>query len=187
MGSAYKFIDYFRAFDLTFLNPFAVLLSVTLAATEFTIGSCILWGASRRLATSLGALFMVFFTPLTLYLAISNPVNDCGCFGDALVLTNWQTFWKNLILLPISILLYIRREEIIPLFRTNGLRLTVVLFSILYSIGISKIALNNLPIIDFRPFKTGVNIKEGMQTSASAEPVYQLIYQKMGSQNIFAR
>ena len=89
MGSAYKFIDYFRAFDLTFLNDLALPFAVLIAAIEFCIGIGILFGSFKRLSTIAGLLFMIFFTPLTLYLALANPVNDCGCFGDALVLTNW--------------------------------------------------------------------------------------------------
>lgn len=183
MGSAYKFIDYFREFGLTFFNPFAVPLAVLLAALEFAVGACILFGLFRRAATTIGLLFMLFFTPLTLYLAIANPVKDCGCFGDALILTNWETFYKNIILLSLAIFLFINRNDLTSPFR-KSLRWIVAIYVILFPIGISQIGLSYLPILDFRPFRTGVNIPEAMQGSM-AEATYVLVYEKNGEKKEF--
>ena len=183
MGSAYKFIDYFREFGLTFFNPFAVPLAVLLAALEFAVGACILFGLFRRAATTIGLLFMLFFTPLTLYLAIANPVKDCGCFGDALILTNWETFYKNIILLSLAIFLFINRNDLTSPFR-KSLRWIVAIYVILFPIGISQIGLSYLPILDFRSFRTGVNIPEAMQGSM-AEATYVLVYEKNGEKKEF--
>lgn len=183
MGSAYKFIDYFREFGLTFFNTFAVTLAVLLAAIEFTVGACVLFGVMRRAATTMGLLFMLFFTPLTLYLALENPVKDCGCFGDAFILTNWETFYKNIALLIMAIFLFVKRKDLQPLF-LPPLRWLVALFSFLFSVGISQYGLSYTPILDFRPFKKGTNIPEAMQGSGS-EATYVLVYEKDGQQQEF--
>lgn len=186
MGSAYKFMDYFRAFDLGVFNDLAVPLAVFLAALEFTVGVSILFGSYRRLSTWGGLLFMAFFTPLTLYLAIANPVSDCGCFGDALILTNWETFWKNVVLLSMAVLLFIKKDQIRPIF-IAPLRWIPAFYALFFAIGISFIGLNYLPIIDFRPYKVGVNIKEAMLPPEGApETQYILVYEKEGKQQEFS-
>ena len=91
MGGAIKIDDYLSAFGLEALQPFSVVMSFNLSAIEFTLGVCTLLGVYRRYVSFLVLLFMAFMTPLTLYLALFNPVSDCGCFGDAIVLTNWET------------------------------------------------------------------------------------------------
>ena len=107
LGTAYKLQDYAQAFGLQALmqGVTPVVLSVILAMLEFSVGIYLLFGIRRRRTSILALAFMLAFTPLTLYLAVANPVRDCGCFGDALVLTNWQTFWKNVVLLAAAILL----------------------------------------------------------------------------------
>ena len=94
MGGAIKIGDYLTSFGLDKLQPFTVLISFNLSALEFMLGVCMLLGVYRRYTTFLTLLMMSFMTPLTLYLAIFNPVSDCGCFGDALVISNWQTFYR---------------------------------------------------------------------------------------------
>lgn len=185
MGSAYKFIDYFRAFDLSWLDNMALFLGIVLAATEFTIGAAVLFGSYRKIATTLGLLFMLFFTPLTLYLAIANPVKDCGCFGDALVLTNWETFYKNIILLAISIFLFINRNRLYRPF-TDSLNWIPAIYAFLFSIFISIIGIRSLPILDFRPYKVGVNIEKDMQMPEGAPKTqHYLIYEKDGERKRF--
>jgi len=98
MGTAFKLNDYFTAFNLGFLDGMAVPLSITLCLVEFIAGMMLLSGSMIPLASWMAALFMALFTPLTLVLAIFNPVSDCGCFGDAIHLTNWQTFFKNVVI-----------------------------------------------------------------------------------------
>ena len=93
MGGAIKIGDYLTSFGLDKLQPFTVLISFNLSALEFMLGVCMLLGVYRRYTTFLTLLMMSFMTPLTLYLAIFNPVSDCGCFGDALVISNWQTLF----------------------------------------------------------------------------------------------
>ena len=104
MGSTYKFIDYFNAFHLSFLEGLALPLAIVLSSIELVLGVSLLLGYRMKITSWIVLLFIAFFTVLTFILAIFNPVSDCGCFGDALILTNWQTFYKN-VLLKISILL----------------------------------------------------------------------------------
>ena len=104
LGTQYKLIDYLTAMHLQALTPDFLTLgaSVILSAVEFGLGICLLFAIRRRTTTILTLLMMAVMTPLTLWLAIANPVSDCGCFGDALVLTNWQTFGKNIVLLLLA-------------------------------------------------------------------------------------
>jgi triosephosphate isomerase len=101
LGTQYKISDYLEAMHLGELLPdWAVLgVSVLLSAVEFCLGIFLLFAIQRRLTSRLILALLAVMTPLTLWLAIANPISDCGCFGDAVVLTNWQTFWKNVVLL----------------------------------------------------------------------------------------
>ena len=116
MGGAIKFDDYLTSFGLDFLLPFSTLFSFNLAALEFTLGICALLGVYRRYTSFFLLAMMTFLTPLTLYLALFNPVSDCGCFGDALVITNWQTFYKNVVLLAAAIFLFRNNQRIYPFY-----------------------------------------------------------------------
>ena len=109
LGTSYKIQDYLTAFGLSQLVPdmVPVALSVALAVLEFGVGVHLVLGIKRRATTRLALLIMIVMTPLTLYLALTNPISDCGCFGDALVLTNWQTFGKNVVLLICAIVVFI--------------------------------------------------------------------------------
>ena len=113
-GTEYKIEDYAAAFHLSGLLPalLPLLLSVLVSVLEFTIGVFLLFGIRLRTTFGIMTIFLSLFTPLTLYLAIANPVPDCGCFGDALVLTHWQTFCKNIILLLATLVVWMRRNSV---------------------------------------------------------------------------
>ena len=111
LGSAYKFADYFNAFRLGFLEFAALPLGIFLAAFELLLGIVLILGYRRRIVFLVSMWFMSFFTLLTFILAIFNPVSDCGCFGDALILTNWQTFFKNVVLMVFVLILYFHRKK----------------------------------------------------------------------------
>ena len=169
LGSDYKFTDYFNAFGMGWMNATTLFFSFALSLTEFLIGIALLFNlwVSRMAWGSL--LFMAFFTPLTLVLALTNPVSDCGCFGDAMILTNWQTFWKNIILLLLAIMIFMYRKEY-----KSSLPL-VGQFSFLALAGAGMLCLSvycyrHLPVLDFRPYAVGKNITEGMRLPEGAEP-----------------
>lgn len=158
LGTAFKITDYLTAWQfggLSFewLEPAAPFLSMLLITLEFLVGVMLLTGSFRRFTAWLLTLMMLFFTCTTLYDAISNKVNDCGCFGDAIKLTNWQTFWKNIILdIPtiwIVLTCNLRRKK-----RTERDTL-VATFAIVLMVIFGLFNINNEPCIDFRPWKVG--------------------------------
>ena len=116
-GTQYKIEDYGAAFSMSGLLPdgLPLTLACTIAIVEFLMGVYLFFGIRRRLTLSTAICFLLIMTPLTLYLAIKNPVSDCGCFGDALILSNWQTFGKNVVLLVLSIIA-LRYYKLMPHF-----------------------------------------------------------------------
>ena len=111
LGSAYKFADYFTAFKLGFLEFLALPMGIFLSAFELILGLTLILGYRRKTMFQVLMWFMSFFTLLTFILALFNPVSDCGCFGDALILTNWQTFFKNVVLMVFVLILYFGRNN----------------------------------------------------------------------------
>jgi hypothetical protein len=111
--------------------------------------------------------FMAFFTILTFVLALTNPVTDCGCFGDALIITNWQTFYKNIVLLALAIYIFVQRKN----FKSkNGSVLSIALtgMTIVFYFYLVTYSYNHLPLIDFSPYKVGVNIPDAMKVPEGA-------------------
>lgn len=157
LGSKYKFIDYFEAMGMEFMIDYALPFAIIMCAAEFLIGVAMISGIWTRLTSWIAIFFMAFFTPLTLWLAIANPVSDCGCFGDAIILTNWQTFFKNLIIDVFVILIFLQRNKYKKLYKTWMKWTIAVVFSI-FIVGLSIHALRHLPIIDFRAWKVGSQI-----------------------------
>lgn len=167
MGSTYKFNDYFIAFGMEWLVPISLFLAIVLAALEFVLGIALIFNSKIRTASWLTLIFMAFFTPLTLVLAITNPVTDCGCFGDALILTNWETFEKNIVLLLLTIVIFRVRKKITTKSSPKE-QLILLCTSCIIILGISSYSYNHLPLIDFRPYHVGANIKEGMSIPEGA-------------------
>ena len=175
-GFQYKLEDYLEALHLQVLGFFVIPGSFLLPFAEFAIGITLLTGILVRLSTKLAFAFMLFFTPLTFYVALKNPVTDCGCFGDALVISNWETFYKNIVLIILVIILMISRKNLLFItnlkFRKTFLTILMVsYFSLVYWSDIHE------PLLDFRPYRVGVNISEGMSIPAGAPAdVYQNTY-----------
>ncbi len=174
LGSTYKFTDYFTAFNMDFMIGLALPLAIIMSAFELIVGLALLLRVQMKYSTLGCLIFMAFFTPLTLYLAIFNPVSDCGCFGDAIVLTNWQTFYKNLIFFAAAIFLFIRRKDFKPLLSIKKdwiLAAALLAFSILLSVY----CLRYLPLIDFLPWKVGNKISELVTPTPEIADIY-LVY-----------
>lgn len=187
LGSAYKFHDYFQAFHLDFMIPFAIPLAILLCTAEFISGFSVLSGYRQKTGILGVLILMLIFTPLTFTLAITNPVSDCGCFGDAIHLTNWQTFWKNIVLLTFAIILFTGRKNAVritdPVKEWSVVSGVIVLF-----ITFSLLNLKYLPLIDFLPYKTGNNIPELMVIppgKAADEYETTFIYEKDGRKKEF--
>ena len=159
LGSMYKFQEYFEAFHWHWMVPFALTLGILLCCLEFIIGFAFVFNIKLKSFSWLMMLFMLFFLGLTFYLALKNPVSDCGCFGDALILTNWQTFYKNLILIAFALMLFGGRKYLksrYPDVTQYGMLLigaTLILWVAIFSY-------RHLPLIDFMPWKIGSKISE---------------------------
>lgn len=186
LGTTYKIQDYLTSFGLVNFQDIALPISIILCAGEFCLGIFMLFGLYRKWTSRLLFLVMLFMTPLTLYLAIANPVKDCGCFGDALIITNWQTFFKNIILLACSIVVLIWHQKITNLF-TGKFYWFVGLYIIAFSIAFCVYNIVNEPIIDFRPYKIGANIPKLMTVEEDKAPVFEnvFIYEKDGIKKEF--
>lgn len=188
MGGAIKIGEYLASFGLDKLQSFSVVLSFNLSAIEFTLGVCLLLGVYRRYTTFLTLLMMAFMTPLTLYLALFDPVSDCGCFGDAWILTNWETFFKNVVLLAAAIYVFIHNQRL-TVFYTYKVYWFVPLFAYIYCIGFAYRNYTHLPVVDFRPYKVGANIPALMTVPEGApadEYRYSFIYEKDGVKKEFS-
>ena len=163
VGTQIKLNDYLYAFGMggSVLESTLLILACILAGFEILIGAYMLLGAFTRGTTLLTLLMMAFFTPLTLYLAIKNPVQDCGCFGDAVVLTNWQTFFKNVFLLAMAIFVLVERKLIIPFVAERRQWLITVLVT---AVAVRFMVLNitGLPVLDFRPYKVGTDLRSAI-------------------------
>lgn len=185
-GTAYKIEDYLSAFNLSSLSFLAMPGSFLLCALEFLMGVFMLLGIYRRWNSRLMLITMCLMTPLTLYLAIANPVEDCGCFGDVLVISNWQTFYKNIVLLACSVFVLIYRERIGNFFtgKTYWLAfLYIVFFTILFIFRNYYLD----PLFDFRPYRIGANIPELMKVEKGKERIVEniMIYEKDGVEKEF--
>jgi uncharacterized membrane protein YphA (DoxX/SURF4 family) len=168
LGSTYKFIDYFNAFGMEFLVPLAFPLAVVLSSIELVMGISLLLGYRMKLISRAVLLFMSFFTVLTFILAIYNPVTDCGCFGDAIILTNWQTFYKNIIFMVLTIIVFAGRK-FFPCIRGAIAEWGILAFFFGGAIGLSGYCNNHLPILDFRPYNIGTHIPTASAIPEGAE------------------
>ena len=187
LGFTYKFTDYFEAFGFHFLVPLAFVLAIVVSVAELLMGVCLILKLKMKVTSWAVLAFMVFFTILTFIIALTNPVTDCGCFGDALILTNWQTFYKNLIFLIPTIILFWQRNNFTDRYNTQTEWLLVGALA-LAGIVLSVHCYKNLPLIDFRPYKTGANIVADMEVPEGApsdEYKTTLIYEKDGMQQEF--
>lgn len=158
LGTSFKITEYlttwqFGNFTFEWLVPMAPVLSMALIVAEFTVGMMLIFGTFRILSAWILALMMLFFTTTTLYDAITNEVTDCGCFGDFVKLTNWQTFWKNIVLdVPTVWIVLTRNLRRRKRFERDIL---VTVFSIVLMVIFGLYNINNEPCLDFRAWKVG--------------------------------
>lgn len=186
LGFTYKIQDYLISFNHTELFPLALPVAILLVVLEFTIGAFILFGIWRKTSSLLALAFMLFFTPLTLWIAIKNPVKDCGCFGDALVIGNWQTFYKNIVLLVLVVVLVFCHRNQTSFFSRKTAWIAGV-FTLLFALFFALHNVYNLPVFDFRPYKIGANIPKLIHVDPSKSDVYEniFIYSKNGENKEF--
>ncbi|MEM9078047.1 MAG: BT_3928 family protein [Bacteroidota bacterium] len=179
VGFSFKLEEYFSTgvLDLPFLMPFALAISIFVVILEVVLGVFLLLGFKPKLTVWSLLLMIVFFTFLTFYSAYFNKVTDCGCFGDAIKLTPWESFTKDIILLVFILVLFFGQKFIKPLFqsKTNWILAGV---TVLACAIFANHVLNHLPSVDFRPYKIGANIQEGMSVPDDApKPIYEYAWQ----------
>lgn len=171
LGTQYKIQDYLDAFGWAAALPafLPFLASVLQAMAEFCLGVYLLFGIRRKITSLLILVIMGIMTPLTFWLALTNPISDCGCFGDAIVMTNWETFGKNVFLLIAAVSVYKWRDRIKPLI-TPRFDWLVATYAFLYILGITLYCYRELPVFDFRPYHIGADIRKGMEIPEGAKP-----------------
>lgn len=158
-GTEYKIADYSAAFHLTSLTPTPVplLLSVLIGALEFCMGVYLLFGVRRKFTSRIVLVMMLSFTAITLYTALTGTVLDCGCFGDAVKLTPWQTFAKNVIILPCAVMLAMwPRVQARLISITN--QWIVAMYSWVYAFVLAVYTIYTIPLMDFRPYHIGADL-----------------------------
>jgi uncharacterized membrane protein YphA (DoxX/SURF4 family) len=188
LGTAYKFHDYFQAFNIGFLNSLSLTLAILLCTAEFIAGFSVITGMKLKPGLWGTFLLLVIFTPVTFILALTNPVSDCGCFGDAVHLTNWQTFGKNVILLAFWGIAFSGRNKTQKL-TGNKTEWSVLSGATVLFVIFCFLNLRYLPVIDFLPYKKDVRIADKMNIPEGA-PADQykttFIYEKEGIRKEFS-
>ena len=170
LGTLYKLKDYAAAMALNdILHDWAlVIVAIALGALEFSLGVFMLFAVRRHMVSKLTLALMSVMTALTVWIYIADPVKDCGCFGDALKLTNGETLLKNIVLIACATLVAWRPVDMARFIsRTN--QWIVRYYTITYIVVTSVYCLYTLPIFDFRPYRVGTNIKQGMEIPEGAE------------------
>ena len=170
LGTLYKLKDYAAAMSLNGLLPDWVLVGVAIAlgALEFALGVFMLFAVRRHVVSRIMLAFMTAMTVLTLWIFVADPVKDCGCFGDALKLTNGETLLKNIVLIACAALVAWRPVDMAR-FISRSNQWIVRYYTVAYIVITSVYCLYTLPIFDFRPYHVGMNIKQGMEIPEGAE------------------
>ncbi|GJH39624.1 hypothetical protein RCZ04_01740 [Capnocytophaga sp. HP1101] len=165
MGFSFKLEDYFApdVLNMPFFVPYTLAFAIFVCVFEVVLGVTLLVGYKKKLTLWLLLAMLVFFGFLTFYSAYFNKVTDCGCFGDAIKFTPWQSFTKDLVLLALTLVVFFGQKYVQPITKGN-LPLVITVLSELFCIGFVYYVYNHLPVKDFRPYKIGANIPEGMKT-----------------------
>ena len=190
IGTQYKITDYLEAVHLSQYVPdiLTLMASVILSAVEFGLGICLLFAIRRRIVTRLLVVIICIMTVITLWLAVYNPIADCGCFGDAIKLSNWQTFWKNVVLLVFTIVIA-RNPQVMGRFVSRSNQWIVINFTAIFILLVSGYSLYTLPQFDFRPYHIGTDIRKGMEIPQGApQPKFEttFIMEKNGQRKEFS-
>ena len=185
LGFSYKLDEYFIVFHTEWLSFLSLYLAIFICVFEIGLGAALLLGYRIKLNLWLLILLIIFFTFLTFYSAYYNKVTDCGCFGDALKLTPWQSFGKDIALLILILILFIGKSNIKPLLSDNlGSFITFLAF--IGSLGFGIWTYSHLPIIDFRPYKVGTDILQDMKLppGAKTDSVQMVFLYKKGGKDL---
>lgn len=187
VGTSIKLEEYFDVFSydiapfFAYFKEISLTLAVVLVVLEVVLGVMLILGVKLRLTVVLLSLMILFFTFLTFYSAYFNKVTDCGCFGDAIKLTPWQSFYKDVFLLILIGILFAFRKDLRE--SRSPLLKGMALASLVACLILSIVAIRNLPFIDFRAYKVGVHIPSAMQPSEALQYSYRM--KKDGEETVF--
>lgn len=185
LGTAIKIGEYFSSFGIHSNPSVDLVFSVALNLFESALGIAILLGFRPSKTRVVTLALMGAMTLLTLYIYIFNPVTDCGCFGDAIIISNKATFWKNVVLLSLVIYLYFNGDHWYHWLNVKGNNYAL-LAGVIVFLGFNLANIKHLPIIDFRPYKVGSDLMELTTTGGSeGEYIYNFVYQKDGVEKVF--
>lgn len=186
LGSAYKFEEYFSSgvLNIEFLIPYALPFAILLILAEIMLGVMLLVGYLPKITVWSLVIIMLVFLFLTWYSAFYDKVTDCGCFGDAVKLTAWETFYKNVVLIVLVFVLLLRVKHIKPMLSVTLVK-WISFGSFLVFLYIMYYALVHLPIIDFRPYAIGKNIPEGMKhIGETPPPIHDFYLENLGGEEV---
>ncbi len=177
LGFSYKLEEYFHVFGTDFLNEYAVAIAVVICGLEILLGALLLLGFWGSIVAWGLLLLILFFTFLTFYSAFFEVVTSCGCFGDAIPLTPWQSFGKDLVLLLLILIIFINRKHLRPVTADRYTQSIVTVAITVISLGIGIYTINFLPFIDFLPYKKGNNLPQLMTLPEGEEgDQYEVMY-----------
>ncbi len=184
-GTAIKLEEYFEVFATDFASfftifvPIALFLSVVLSVLEVVLGVAVLLNYRMRITAWVLLGLIVFFTFLTFYSAYFNKVTDCGCFGDAIKLTPWQSFIKDIVLLVFTVIIFIWKDKFKPALSLKKADIAIGVVTVL-NIVLAVYAIRHLPFIDFRPYKIGNSIPQQMMPEEA--PIIEYVFIKDGKE-----
>ncbi len=187
LGLSYKMNEFFEVWNMYWMQPFSLTLSVIMIAFEIIAGVAVLLGYAQKVFSVLLLLLITFFTFLTAYVLFSGKIKECGCFGDCIKITNEETFGKDVALLILGIILFVYRKRISPLL-SNGIGTALMVLTTVVAFGGQWYALKHLPFHDCLPYKVGTNMIDGRKIPPGARPdVYEsvMIYEKNGVKKEF--
>lgn len=182
-GSYYKFNEYLQVLGWDSLLGLSTFFAFALAVFEFVLGVLLVTGSCRRVAPLCATAFMLVMTPLTLWLAVTDAVPDCGCFGDYLVLSNWATFGKNVVLLAGCVYLLVLNRRVRSVYGP-AVQWMVMALSFAFTILILFTGYLTQPLVDFRPYKVGTQLVSNAASSSDGD--YVFIYEKDGVEREFS-
>src|SRR5882672_5858215 len=185
IGTEIKMEEYFEVFAEDFgsfflwLKPYALEIGLFLIVLELALGVAVLLYYRMNFTTKVLLGLMIFFTFLTFYSAYFDKVTDCGCFGDAIKLTPWQSFYKDIILMVFVLHLFWYRKKFDPILRTmEGHVIVFLVTGVSFFLGIY--AVRHLPFIDFRAYKIGNTIPDQMKPAE--QPIIEFVFEKGGEE-----
>lgn len=179
VGTSVFVEKYIATYGLGRMMEYALPIAIVLAVVEMTIGVAVIVNAFRRVTLRVALLFVVLFTVITLLSATVLPIGDCGCFGDAVTLSPWATFWKNIVLMAVVVVLskYDNRES-----KTSNVQIAIALIGVFIALGLNLYALRHQPLVDFLPYKVGTDLRTAILNERTAAAVNTvLIFRDKGT------